>query len=82
MFNLFTHPQSNNNNSQLDEEQSSINLDFQASIRIKGEVLKKLLPWLLGGSIFAGGVTYGISNILPSSNTGVGNNNPSHTKLN
>ena len=39
----------------------------------------KLMPWLLGGSLFGGGLAYGISNNLLPSNTEAGNN-PSHTE--
>jgi hypothetical protein len=79
MFNLFTRQPSNDNNSQSDEDQSSINLDFKASVKIKGELLiKLLLPWLLGGSVCAG--IYSISNFLSSSNTEV-NNDPNQKEL-
>ncbi len=76
MFNIFPRPES-------PEEQSSINFDFKASIIIKGEVLMKVmkvLPWLLGGSVFGGGLAYSIYNNLLPSNTEAGNN-PSDTEL-
>ena len=57
-----------------------ISLSFKASINIKGKVLMKVLPWLLGGSIFGSGLAYSISNNLLPSNTEAGNN-PSHTEL-
>ena len=77
MFNLFTPPSQDNS---TPDEQSYINLDVKASINIKGEALMKVLPWLLGGSVFAGGLAYSISNNLLPSNTEAGNN-PSHTEL-
>ena len=84
MFNLFPRPPLDNSNSESPEEHTSLNLDFtakaRASINIKGEVLMKVLLWLLGGSVFGGGLFYSISNNLLPSNTEAGNN-PSHTEL-
>lgn len=68
MLNLFSRPQSEHNNLPLEEEQSSINLDFKASLNIKGKgkLWISLISLLLSGSFVAGGVTYSISNMLPA----------------
>ena len=74
MLNLFSHLPLNNNNSEPQKEESSINLDVKFNINIKEEVLMKILLSLMGGSIFAGGV-YGIYNNLSPAETEI-NNNP------
>ena len=79
MFNLFPRSPLNNNNSEQLEEQSSINLDVTFNVKIKEEVLMKILSCLLGGSILAGGV-YGIYNNLSPTETEI-NNNPISQEL-
>ena len=74
MLNLFSKPPLNNQNSEQSKEESSINLDVKFNVKIKEEVLMKILLWLLGGSVFAGGV-YGIYNNLSPAETEI-NNNP------
>ena len=72
MLNLFTRPPLDNSNTESPEEQSSINLDFKASINIKGKVLMKvLLLLLLGGSVFGGGLANSISSNNPSNTESV-----------
>lgn len=78
MFNLFSRPQSNLSNSTSDDKPSSIDFDFNASINIKGKgkVWTNVILRLLGGSIVAGGATYGIANILPDANLPPSGDNP------
>ena len=73
MLNLFTRPPLNNNNTEQPKDESSINLDVKFNVKIKEEVLMKILLWLLGGSIFASGV-YGIYNNLSPAETEINNN--------
>lgn len=68
MFNLFTRSSMDNNNSEQQEKQSFINLDVKFNVNIKGEVLMKILAWLIGGSVAVGGASYGINNFLSPSN--------------
>ena len=79
MLNLFTRPPLNNNSTEQPKEGSSINLDVKFNVKIKEEVLMKILFWLLGGSNFAGGV-YGIYNDFSSAETEI-NNSPISKEL-
>ena len=73
MLNLFTRPPLNNNSTEQPKEGSSINLDVKFNVKIKEEVFMKILFWLLGGAIFAGGV-YGIYNNFSPAETEIKNN--------
>lgn len=73
MLNFLNTLLSNKTKSEPPKDGSSINLDVNFNINIKGEVVMKILSLLLGGSIIVGGVTYRIYSNLPTPET---NNNP------
>ncbi len=73
-MNLFPRSSVDHNSLEQKEKESSLNIDVKFNINIQGEVLMKLIPWLLGGSVVVASGIYGISNNLPPSENEVGNN--------